>query len=148
MSTGAASTFRAGLELTGGITMSIAIGTSLLVQTNVWGAVRSTGEDNEDDDYKIRTEHRRLQEMKQLVERQEVIVAKLREAHAVLHKEKEDVAAMYRHGQPDMDCSENPLHRTGSESSESSKQIVDSEVDEVAPASALPEVSAQTSKDS
>ena len=107
MGPGTAQKFRAGLEMTGGITMAIAIGTSLFVQTNVWGAVRSNGEDEEHDDYKVRTEQRRLQEMEQTIEEQKVIVKKLMEAHAVLRKEKQDVAAMRGHAELDFD---NPLH--------------------------------------
>lgn len=114
MGPGTAQKFRAGLEMTGGITMAIAIGTSLFVQTNVWGAVRSNGKDEEDDDYKVRTEQRRLQEMEQAIEEQKVIVRKLRDAHDVLRKEKQDAeAAMRVH--VDLDCFENPLQKPSEE---------------------------------
>ena len=129
--------------------MAIAIGTSLFVQMNVWGAVRSTGDEEEDDDYKIRTEQRRLQEMKQLVEEQELIVTKLKEAHAVLRKEKEDVAAMHGHTQPDMVPfeTENPLQSMESESEwpESPEPIAGTEAAEVEAEHS--EMSAETSKD-
>ena len=116
---------------------------------HVWDAVRSTGDEEEDDDYKIRTEQRRLQEMKQLVEEQELIVTKLKEAHAVLRKEKEDVAAMHGHTQPDMVPfeTENPLQSMESESEwpESPEPIAGTEAAEVEAEHS--EVSAETSKD-
>ena len=85
------------LELAGGITLAAALGMSMLVQVRVWRAVTSDGDDDEHDDFKIRMEQRRQQEIEHTLERQKVIVAKLVEAHTVLSKEKEDVKAMHDH---------------------------------------------------
>jgi hypothetical protein len=97
MGPGTASRFRAVLELAGGITLAAALGMSMLVQVRVWRAVRSDGDNDEHDDFKIRMEQRRQQEIEHTLERQKVIVAKLVEARTVLSKEKEDVKAMHDH---------------------------------------------------
>ena len=97
MGPGTASRFRAVLELAGGLTLATALGMSMLVQVRVWRAVTSDGDDDEHDDFKIRMEQRRQQEIEHTLERQKVIVAKLVEAHTVLSKEKEDVKAMHDH---------------------------------------------------
>ena len=97
MGPGTASKFRAVLELAGGLTLATALGMSTLVQVRVWRAVRSDGDDDEHDDFKIRMEQRRQQEMEHTLERQKVVVAKLVEAHTVLSKEKADVKAMHDH---------------------------------------------------
>ena len=79
----------------------VALGVSLLVQVDVWRAVRSNGDEDEDDDFKIRTEKRRLEDMKRAVEEQQVVIAKLEEARSVLLKEKADVKAMHDHTDED-----------------------------------------------
>ena len=98
-----ASSIRDALELAGGITLLVALGVSLLVQVDVWRAVRSNGDEDEDDDFKIRTEKRRLEDMKRAVEEQQVVIAKLEEARSVLLKEKADVKAMHDHAHGDED---------------------------------------------
>ena len=120
-----ASSVRDALELSGGITLVVALGVSLLVQVDVWRAVRSNGDEDEHDDFKIRTEERRLLNMKRAVEEQQIVIAKLKEAHLVLLKEKADVKAMHEHAHgnedqarqqshPDFDSDratfKNPLH--------------------------------------
>ena len=74
-----------------------------VVQLGVWRAVRSNGDEDEDDDFKIRTEERRLEDMKRAVEEQQIMIAKLKEAHLVLLKEKADVKAMHDHTHGDED---------------------------------------------
>ena len=119
-----ASSVRDALELVGGITLLVALGASLLVQVDVWRAVRSNGDEDEHDDFKIRTEERRLEDMKRAVEEQQIVIAKLKEARSVLLKEKADVKAMHDHTHGDEDQArqsrphsdddrltiENPLH--------------------------------------
>ena len=98
-----ASSVRDALELAGGITLVVALGVSLLVQLDVWRAVRSNGDKDEHDDFKIRTEQRRLLDMQRAVEEQQIVIAKLEEAHLVLLKEKADVKAMHDHTHGDED---------------------------------------------
>jgi hypothetical protein len=98
-----ASSVRNALELAGGIMLLVALGVSLLVQVVVWRAVTSNGNEDEDDDFKIRTEKRRLEDMKRVVEEQQVVIAKLEEARSVLLKEKADVKAMHDHAHGDED---------------------------------------------
>ena len=98
-----ASSVRDALELTGGITLLVALGASLLVQVDVWRAVRSNGDEDEDDDFKIRTEERRLLDIKRAVEEQQVVIAKLKEARSTKLKEKADVRAMHDHTHGDED---------------------------------------------
>ena len=98
-----ASSVRDALESAGGITLVVALGVSLFVQLKVWRAVRSNGDEDEHDDFKIRTEERRLEDMKRAVEEQQIIIAKLKEAHLVLLKEKADVKAMHDHAHGDED---------------------------------------------
>ena len=98
-----ASSVRDALESAGGITLLVALGVSLFVQLEVWRAVRSNGDEDEHDDFKIRTEERRLEDMKRAVEEQQVVIAKLKEAHLVLLKEKADVKAMHDHAHGDED---------------------------------------------
>ena len=74
-----------------------ALGISLFVQLDVWRAVRSNGNDDEHDDFKIRMEQRMLKEMERAVEEKKAVTAKLIEAHNVLRKEKADVRAMHDH---------------------------------------------------
>lgn len=81
----------------------VALVASLLVQVDVWRAVRSNGDEDEDDDFKIRTEERRLEDMKRAVEEQQIVIAKLKEARSVLLKEKADVKAMHDHTHGDED---------------------------------------------
>ena len=81
----------------------VALGVSLFVQLKVWRAVRSNGDEDEHDDFKIRTEERRLEDMKRAVEEQQIMIAKLKEAHLVLLKEKADVKAMHDHTHGDED---------------------------------------------
>jgi hypothetical protein len=107
MGPGTASRFRAVLELAGGLTLATALGMSVVVQVRVLRAVKSDGDDDEHDDFKIRMEQRRQQEMEHTLERQKVIVAKLVEARRVLSKEKADVKAMHDH----MASYPNPLQR-------------------------------------
>jgi hypothetical protein len=95
------------LELAGGLTLATALGMSVVVQVRVLRAVKSDGDDDEHDDFKIRMEQRRQQEMEHTLERQKVIVAKLVEARRVLSKEKADVKAMHDH----MASYPNPLQR-------------------------------------
>ena len=58
MGPGTASRFRAVLELVGGLTLVTALDMSMLMQVRVWRAVRSDSDDDEHDDFKIRTEQR------------------------------------------------------------------------------------------
>ena len=95
-----ASTFRDVVDLAGGIVLMIALGTSLLVQVDVWRAVVSNGDDDEHDDFKIRTEQRRQQHMGMALEHQKTVVAKLILAHEVLREEKLNVTAMHDHTLP------------------------------------------------
>ena len=81
----------------------VALGVSLFVQLKVWRAVRSNGDEDEHDDFKIRTEERRLEDMKRAVEEQQVVIAKLEEARSVLLKEKADVRGMHEHTHGDED---------------------------------------------
>lgn len=81
----------------------VALGVSVLMQVVVWRAVTSNGDEDEDDDFKIRTEKRRLEDMKRVVEEQQVVIAKLEEASSVLLKEKADVKAMHDHAHGDED---------------------------------------------
>ena len=103
MDTTTASSVRDAMELAGGVILSVALGVSLLVQVDVWRAVKSNGYENEDDDFKIRTEERSLEQMKRAFEEQQVVIAKLKEAHLVLLKEKADVKAMHDHAHGDED---------------------------------------------
>ena len=98
-----ASSVRDALEWAGGITLLVALGVSLFVQLEVWRAVRSNGDEDEHDDFKIRTEERQLQEMERAVEEKKIVIAKLKEAHLVLLKEKADVKAMHDHAHGDED---------------------------------------------
>jgi len=107
MGPGTASRFRAVLELAGGLTLATALGMSMLVQVRVYRAVTSDGDDDEHDDFKIRTEQRWREEMKQALDAQDLIIEKLIVARAVLSKEKADVKAMHDHTA----SSENPLQR-------------------------------------
>lgn len=117
--------FKSALEVAGGLTLASALGVSVVVQVQVWRAVRSEGEDGEHDDFKVRTEMRRMESMKKAVEEQETIIAKLREAHELLDKEKRDVRAMHRHEEDGEDppaakgteraTSENPLQEDTTE---------------------------------
>ena len=97
MGPGTASRFRAVLEIAGGLTLATALGMSMLVQVRVYRAVTSDGDDDEHDDFKIRTEQRWREEMKQALEAQDLIIEKLIVARAVLSKEKADVKAMHDH---------------------------------------------------
>ena len=81
----------------------VALGASAWVQMDVWRAVRSNGDEDEDDDFKIRTEERRLEDIKRAVEEQQIVIAKLKEARSVLLKEKADVKAMHAHAHGDED---------------------------------------------
>ena len=103
MDTTTASSVRDAMELAGGVILSVALGVSLLVQVDVWRAVKSNGYENEDDDFKIRTEERSLEQMKRAVEEKQVVIAKLKEARLVLLKEKADVRAMRDHARHDED---------------------------------------------
>ena len=90
-----------------------------MVQFNVWRAVRWNGNDDEHNDFKIRTEERRWEKMKQELEKQATIIAKLKAAHVALKNEKEDVKAMHDHDQnkleegaaPDRAAFDNPLQK-------------------------------------
>ena len=77
MGPGTASRFRAMLELAGGLTLATALGMSTLVQVRVWRAVRSDGDGDEHDDFKIRTEERQLKEMQQAIEKKVAAIAKM-----------------------------------------------------------------------
>ena len=79
-----------------------------MVQLDVWRAVRSDGDEDEDDDFKVRTEERQLKELKQAVEEKTIAIAKLKQARAVVDKEKADVKAMRIHREKEM-VTENPL---------------------------------------
>ena len=103
MSPETSSSFRAALELGGGLTLVFAVVIPLLVQVNVWCAVKSDGDDNEHDDFKVRTEERQLAELERTVEQKKLLIEKLKEAHDVLLKEKKDVKAMHAHAHPDSD---------------------------------------------
>ena len=59
--------------------------------------------EDEDDDFKIRTEERQFQEMERALEEKKIVIAKLKEAHLVLLKEKADVKAMHDHTHDDED---------------------------------------------
>ena len=98
-----ASSVRNALESAGGITLLVALGVSLSVQLKVWRAVRSNGDEDEDDDFKIRTEERQLQEMERAVEEKKIVIAKLKDARSVLLKEKADVRALHDHAHGDED---------------------------------------------
>ena len=121
MGPGTASRFRAVLELAGGLTLATALGMSTLVQVRVWRAVRSDGDGDEHDDFKIRTEQRRREEMKQALEAQDSIIDKLIQAREVLSKEKADVKAMHDHVevanplQRDNDDDDGQEHTSGQE---------------------------------
>ena len=103
-----ASRFRAVLELVGAATLVAALGGALMVQLDVWRAVRSDGDEDEDDDFKVRTEERQLKELKQAVEEKTIAIAKLKQARAVVDKEEADVKAMRIHREKEM-VTENPL---------------------------------------
>ena len=81
----------------------VALGVSLFVEQKVWRAVRSNGDEDEHDDFKIRTEERQLQEMERAVEEKKIVIAKLKDARSVLLKEKADVKAMHDHTHGDED---------------------------------------------
>ena len=70
---------------------------ALLVQVRVWLAVRSDGNDDEHNDFKVRTEERLLEQLKKSLEAKEALIAKLHEAHEILAKEKRDVQVMRNH---------------------------------------------------
>jgi hypothetical protein len=121
MGPGTASRFRAVLELAGGLTLATALGMSVVVQVRVLRAVKSDGDDDEHDDFKIRTEQRWREEMKQALEAQDLIIEKLIVARAVLSKEKADVKAMHDHVvvanplQRDNDDDDGQEHTSGQE---------------------------------
>ena len=81
----------------------IALAISGVVQVNVLRAISSNGDEDEDDDFKIRTEERHLEQLERTVEEQRVTIAKLKEARLVLLKEREDVKHMHDHAHPDGD---------------------------------------------
>ena len=91
------------MELAGVVILLMALGVSLFVQVDVWRAVYSNGYENEDDDFKIRTEERQREAMKQALEEKDAVIAKLKEARLVLLKEKADVRAMHDHARHDED---------------------------------------------
>ena len=77
--------------------MATALLVSTMVQVQVWRAVQSNGMDDEHDDFKIRTETRRLKTMEKAVEQQKAIIAKLHESHDILQQEKDAAKAMHHH---------------------------------------------------
>eukprot|EP01043_Picozoa_sp_COSAG02_P004177 COSAG02_NODE_107_length_36312_cov_45.037942_26_plen_103_part_00 len=93
--------------------MSSALLVSVLVQIQVWRAVQSNGTDDEHDDFKIRTETRRLNSMQKAIEEQKAIIAKLHESHDILQQEKDASKAMYHHEEQETKSDttkyENPL---------------------------------------
>ena len=81
----------------------IALAISGVVQVDVWRAVWSNGDEDEDDDFKIRAEERQLKQLERTVEEKRVTLAKLKEDRLVLLKEREDVKHMHDHAHPDGD---------------------------------------------
>ena len=102
-----ASKLRTSLELCGSIILAIALGLSLLVQVRVWKEVRNNGSEEEHDDFKVRTEEKRLVEMRRALEEQQTIIEKLKAAHEVVSKEKADGEAMRNHVRV---ATDNPIH--------------------------------------
>jgi len=88
MDGGVAASFRQGLELVSAGTLIAALSLSTLTQVNVWREVRTTGEDHEHDDYKVRTEEKHIEAMAKQLEHRREVVAKLKEAHALLEAER------------------------------------------------------------
>ena len=85
------------LEVAGGVTLSLALGVSTVVQARVWRAIQGGRMQDEHEDYKIRVEARRLELKKQEVVKQEMILQQLEQAHEQMQKEQADVRAMHEH---------------------------------------------------
>lgn len=83
------------LEAGGAFVLALALGVATIVEVRVVQAVTRPPQDDEHEDYKIRTEARRLEDMKAAVEEQAVVLASLAEAHELKLKEQEDVRAMH-----------------------------------------------------
>ena len=79
----------------------IALAIAGVVQVDVWRAISSNGDEDEDDDFKIRMEERQLEQLGRTIEEKRVIIGKLKEARLVLLKEREDVKHMHDHAHPD-----------------------------------------------
>ena len=99
------------LEVAGGVTLALALAVSLLVELQMWRAIRNGGKDTEHEDYKIRIEARRIENKKRELLEHEAVLEKLQEAHELVEKEKADVKAMHDHDQPTNDA-ENVTSRT------------------------------------
>jgi hypothetical protein len=92
------------LEVVGGMTLAVALAVSLLVELQMWRAIRNGGKDTEHEDYKIRIEARRIENKKRELLEHEAVLEKLQEAHELVEKEKADVKAMHDHDQPPNDA--------------------------------------------
>ena len=86
------------------MTLALALAVSLLVELQMWRAIRNGGKDTEHEDYKIRIEARRIENKKRELLEHEAVLEKLKEAHELVEKEKADVKAMHDHEQPTNDA--------------------------------------------
>ena len=100
--------FGAMLEAVGAGVLAFALGIATVVEVRIVRTITRPPVDNEHEDYKIRTEALRLEDMKKAAEEQEVILAMLTEAHDLKKKEQEDVRAM-RHHKTTVEKFENPM---------------------------------------
>jgi cell division protein FtsI/penicillin-binding protein 2 len=100
----AAGQFRDVLEVAGGVTLALALAVSLLVELQMWRAIRNGGKETEHEDYKIRIEARRIENKKRELLEHEAVLEKLKEAHELVEKEKADVKAMHDHDLPTFDA--------------------------------------------
>jgi hypothetical protein len=62
----------------------------------VWRTIRTTGGNDEHDDYKVRTEQRFLKELREAVTEKEAVIAKMIGTHELIEKEKAHVKDMVR----------------------------------------------------
>eukprot|EP01046_Picozoa_sp_COSAG06_P000148 COSAG06_NODE_4_length_41837_cov_204.557597_43_plen_136_part_00 len=83
------------LEAGGAFVLALALGMATIVEVRIVRAVTMAPGDDEHNDYKIRTEARRLEDMKTAVEEQATVLASLTEAHKLKLKEQADVWAMH-----------------------------------------------------
>jgi hypothetical protein len=100
--------FGAMLEAVGAGVLAFALGIATVVEVRIVRTITRPPVDNQHEDYKIRTEALRLEDMKKAAEEQEVILAMLTEAHDLKKKEQEDVRAMRHHETAEAKF-ENPL---------------------------------------
>ena len=90
-------TFKATLEVASVATLAAGLGVSLFMEVRIIRTVRLDGDKLEHEDYKVRTEMRRLDAMNTAVEHQGVVIKRLIEEYERLKQEEKDVDNMHHH---------------------------------------------------